>query len=175
MRMILVSFLVALSTAAGLFAGLLDVAVIQFPEEKTPAELQSALGKVNLFELTKADRTRTTQPYLKGGTVLFAQRLPASPAAHFQNTTRLKNASAEVEGRLEAGRVSLSVSLTEGIRAGWRSFQKKVYAGSAPLPPGPPHILSVRQTSGRLPSITKGQTKMESYHLTTVVVAQYAN
>jgi hypothetical protein len=26
-----------------------------------------------------------------------------------------------------------------------------------------------------LPSITKGQTKMESYHLTTVVVAQYAN
>ena len=174
-RTILVSFLMAFPTAACVFAGRLDVAVIQFPEEKTPAELQGALAEVNLFEMTNADRTRTTQAYLKGGTVLFAQRLPVLPGANFQTTTRLKNASADVQGRLEAGRVSISISLTEGIRAGWRSFQKKVYTGSGRLPPGPPNLLGVRQASGRYPSITKGQTKMESYHLTTVVVAQYAD
>jgi hypothetical protein len=174
MRTILVRLLVACSTVASLVAGRLDIAVIQFPEEKKPAELESALPKVNLFEMTNADRTRTDQPYLKGGTVLFAQRFPVSPGSNFQTTTRLKNASAHVEGRLEAGRVSVSVSLTEGIRAGLRSFQKKVYAGSGLLPPGPPKLLSVRQVSGRFPRITKGQTKMESYHLTTVVIAQYS-
>lgn len=172
--MILTGFLVVFFTAASLFAGRLDVAVVQFPEEKKPDELHSALEKVTLFEMTNADRTRTEQPYLKGGTVLFAQRFPVSPGAAFQTTTRLKNARADVEGRLEAGQVSVSVSLSEGIRAGLRSFQKKVYEGSGPLPPGPPRLLSVRRASGRHPSITKGQTKMESYQLTTIVVAQYS-
>jgi hypothetical protein len=174
MRTILFRLLVAFSTVASLVAGRLDVAIIQFSEEKTAAELESALAKVNLFEITNADRTRTTERYLKGGTVLFAQRFPVSPGSNFQTTTRLKNASADVEGRLEVGRLSVSIALTEGIRAGLRSFQKKVYAGSGPLHPGPPKLLSVRQASGRFPRITKGQTKMESYHLTTIVVAQYS-
>ncbi|MGB7793518.1 MAG: hypothetical protein WBL40_07780 [Terrimicrobiaceae bacterium] len=60
MRPILVSFLMTFPAAACVFAGRLDVAVIQFPEEKTPAELQGALAEVNLFEMTNADRTRTT-------------------------------------------------------------------------------------------------------------------
>ena len=174
MRTILVSLLTAYSTVATLVAGRLDVAVIQFPEEKAPAELENALAKVNLFELTNADRTRTTQSYLKGGSVLFAQRLPALPGSSFSTATRLKNANADVEGHLGAGRVSVSISLTEGVKAGLRTFQKKVYTGSGALPPGSPHVLSVRQISGRFPSIVKGQTKMESYHQTTVVVAQYA-
>jgi hypothetical protein len=173
MRTILFRLLVAFSTVASLVAGRLDVAIIQFSEEKTAAELESALAKVNLFEITNADRTRTTERYLKGGTVLFAQRFPVTSGSNFQTTTRLKNESADVEGRLEAGRVAVSISLTEGIKAGLRSFQKKVYVGSGPLPSGPPKLLSVRQSSGRLPSITKGQTKMKTYHLTTVVVAQY--
>jgi hypothetical protein len=174
MRTILVSLLTAYSTVATLAAGRLDVAVIQFPEEKAPAELENALAKVNLFELTNADRTRTTQSYLKGGSVLFAQRLSVSPGSRFWTATRLKNASAEVEGRLEAGGVSVSISLMEGVRAGLRTFQKKVYVGSGPLPPGPPRLLAVRQLSGRFPSIVKGQAKMDSYHQTIVVVAQHA-
>ena len=96
MRSIIVSLLAAYSTVATLVAGRLDVAIIQFPEEKATAELESTLAKVNLFEITNADRTRTTQPYLKGGYVLFAQRLPASPGSRFSTATRLKNASAEV-------------------------------------------------------------------------------
>ena len=129
MRSIIVSLLAAYSTVATLVAGRLDVAIIQFPEEKAPAELESALAKVNLSEMTNADRTRTTQPYLKGGYVLFAQRLPASPGSSFSTATRLKNASAEVEGQLGAGSVSVSISLMEGVKAGLRTFQKKVYSG----------------------------------------------
>ena len=169
----LVNLLAAYSTVATLVAGRLDVAIIQFPEEKAPAELENALAQVNLSEMTNADRTRTTQPYLKGGYVLFAQRLPASPGSSFWTATRLKNASAEVEGRLGAGSVSVSISLMEGVKAGLRTFQKKVYTGSGPLPPGSPRLLGIRQIRGRSPSIVKEQTKMKSYHLTTVVVAQY--
>jgi hypothetical protein len=51
-------------------AGQLDVAVIQFPAEKSLAEHQSAFATVNLFEMTNADRTRTAHPSLKGGSVL---------------------------------------------------------------------------------------------------------
>ncbi|HEY5706574.1 MAG TPA: hypothetical protein VIS96_13480 [Terrimicrobiaceae bacterium] len=174
MRTILVNFLAAYSTVASLVAGRLDVAIIQFPEQKAAAELESALAKVNLFEMTNADRTRTTHPYLKAGYVLFGQRLPVSPGLNFWTTTRLKNASAGVEGRLETGRVSISISLMEGVKAGLRTFQKKVYTGAGPLPPGPPRLLAIRQVSGRFPSIVKGHAKMESYHQTTVVVAQYA-
>jgi hypothetical protein len=175
MRSMLISLLAAYSTAATLVAGRLDVAIIQFPEEKVSAELENALAKVNLSEMTNADRTRTTQPYLKGGYVLFAQRLPASPGSSFWTATRLKNASAEVEGNLGADTISVSISLMEGVRAGLRTFQKKVYTGLGPLPPGSPRLLGVRQIHGRSPSIVKGQTKMESYHQTTVVVAQYAH
>ncbi len=174
MRSIIVSLLAAYSTVATLVAGRLDVAIIQFPEEKGPAELESALAKVNLSKITNADRTLTTQPYLKGGYVLFAQRLPASPGSNFSTVTRLKNLGVEVEGRLGAGSVSVSISLMEGVKAGLRTFQKKVYRGSGALPPGSPHLLGVRQVRGRFPSIVKGQTKMESYHQTTVVAAQYA-
>jgi hypothetical protein len=48
MRSIIVSLLAAYSTVSTLVAGRLDVAIIQFPEEKAPAELESALAKVNL-------------------------------------------------------------------------------------------------------------------------------
>ena len=173
MRSMLVNLLAAYSTVATLVAGRLDVAIIQFPEEKASAELENALAKVNLSEMTNADRTRTSQPYLKGGYVLFAQRLPASPGSSFWAATRLKNASAEVEGHLGAGSVSVSVSLMEGVKAGLRTFQKNVYTGSGALPQGSPRLLGIRQIRGRFPSIVKGQSKIESYHLTTVVVAQY--
>jgi hypothetical protein len=173
MRTMLVNLLAACSALSTLFAGRLDVAIVQFPEEKEPAELERALVKVNLFEMINADRTRTSEPYLKGGYVLFAQRLNASRGSSFSTLTRLKNASADVEGRLGASDISISVSLTEGIKAGLRTFQKKVYTGSGALPVGPPHLLGIRKSSGRSPNIVKGQTKIENYFLTTAIVAQY--
>jgi hypothetical protein len=84
MRSMFVNLLAAYSTVATLVAGRLDVAIIQFPEEKAPAELESALAKANLSEMTNADRTRTTQPYLKGGYVLFALRATPPGLARLQ-------------------------------------------------------------------------------------------
>jgi hypothetical protein len=175
MRMMLVNLLAACYSLAAVTAGQLDVAVVQFPEEKTPVELEKALARVDLFEMTNADRTRTTHPYLKGGDVLFAQRLSASPGSSFSTLTRLRNASGDLEGHMSGGTISVSISLMEGVKVGLRTFRKKVYTGSGPLSPGSPHVLGVRQIKGRSPNVVKGQTKMESYFLTTVVLAQYAH
>jgi hypothetical protein len=174
MRTAVVNILATCSGLITLFAGQLDVAVIQFPEQKSPAELQSAFARVNLFELTDADRTQTANAYLRGGYVLFAQRFRAVPGSSFSTSTRLKNASAQVTGRLNHASLALSIALTEGIKAGLRGFQKKVYTGSGPLPAGPARVLGVRQMRGRSPNFVKDQTRMRSYFLTTVVVAQYA-
>jgi hypothetical protein len=175
MRLILVNLLAACASLATLLAGRLDLAVVQFPEEKGPAEHEQALGSVKLFELTNSDRTRSNQAYLKGGTVLFAQRLSALSGSQFSTSTRLKNSSADVEGSLGRGTISISISLMEGVKVGLRTFEKKVYTGSGSLSSGPPRVLGVRQFKGRFPSVVKGQTKMESYFLTTVVLAQYAD
>ncbi len=173
MRTVLVNILAFCGSLTTLVAGRLDVAVIQFPEEKTPAELQSAFNTINLFEIANADRTRTANAYLQGGYVLFAQRLPAAPGSSFSTSTRLKNLSAEVAGRLDRDSIALSISLMEGIKTGLRTFQKKVYAGSGPLSAGSPRVLGIRQVRGRSANVVKGETRMQSYFLTTIVVAQY--
>jgi hypothetical protein len=147
--------------------------LFSFRRRKRPELIAEAMEVVHHGEMTNADRTRTAHPYLKGGSVLFAQRLFALPGSQFSTSTRLKNSSADVEVNLGAGTISVAISLMEGVKAGLRSFQKKVYTGSGPLPPGSPHVLGVRQLKGRFPSVVKGQTKMESYFLTTVVLAQY--
>ncbi len=170
MRSVLVNLLATCSSFVTLLAGQLDVAVIQFPEQKSLAELQSAFATVNLFEMTNADRTRTANPYLKGGNVLFAQRLPVIPGSGFSTSTRLKNSSADVTGRLDHS----SISLTEGIKAGLRTFQKEMHTGAGPLSAGSPPVLSFRQMRGRSPNVVKDQTKMQSFFLRTIVAAQYA-
>ena len=175
MRTVLVNLLAACSSFVTLLAGRLDVAVIQFPEEKAPAELQSALAKANLFEMTNADRTRTANPTLKAATFSSLNAFRPCPARGFSTSTRLKNSSADVEVNLGAGTISFSISFMEGVKAGLRTFQKKVYTGSGALPPGSPHVLGVRQIRGRFPNVAKGQTKMESYLQTTVVLGQYTH
>jgi hypothetical protein len=80
-----------------------------------------------------------------------------------------------MEVNLGAGTISVAISLMEGVKAGLRSFQKKVYTGFGSWPPGSPHGLGVRQLKGQFPNVVKGQTKMESYFLTTVVLGQYTH
>ncbi len=174
MRTLVVNLLATCSSLITLLAGQLDVAVIQFPEQKSLAELQSAFAPVNLFELTDADRTQTANADLRGGYILFAQRLTALPDSSFSTSTRLKNASAKMTGRLNQASLALSISLTEGIKAGMRAFQRKTYTDFGPLPAGPARILGIRQARGRSPSVGEDQTRMQSYVLTAVVVAQYA-
>jgi hypothetical protein len=172
-RTVFVNILAICTSLVTLLAGQLDLAVIQFPEQKNLAELQSAFATVNLFEMTNADRTRTSNTYLKGGNVLFAQRFLAAPGSSFSTSTRLKNVGAQVTGRLDHDSIALTVSLVEGIRAGLRTFQKTVYSGSGPLSAAP-RVLGFRQVRGRSPHVVKDQTRMQSFSLTTIVVAQYA-
>jgi hypothetical protein len=173
MRTFLVCLLAASASLANLTAGRLDVAVVQFPEEKTPEELNAALAKVNLFEITNSDRTMTKESYLKGGSVLFTQSLSVAPGSDFSSVTRLKNERADVQGRYAGGSLTLSIELMEGVKAGLRSFQNKLYSGSAPLSAGAPRVLSIRRIKGKAPQVIKGQPKIEKYELTTAVIAQY--
>jgi len=156
----------ALLTLTNLTAGRLDIAVIQFPGEKTPEGLATAFAGVNLSEITNANRTITKEPCLQGGYVLYAQSMTA---------TLIKDSRADLEGQLGSGSLSVAISLTEGVKAGLRSFEKKNYAGSGPLPAGVPHVLSIKQIHRKSSSVVKGQAGIERSNLTTVVVAQYTS
>lgn len=173
MRILLVCLLAASASLANLSAGRLDVAVVQFPEEKTTGELDAALASQNLFEITNSDRTMTKESYLKGGSVLFSQSLTVASGSAFASVTRIKNQRADVQGKLAGGTLSLSIELIEGVKAGLRSFQNKLYSGSAPLPAGAPRVLSIRRIHGKAPKVVKGIAKMETYDLTTAIIAQY--
>jgi len=95
MRTVLVNLLATCSSFVTLLAGQLDVAVIQFPEPKSLAEVESAFATVNLF-------------------------------------------------------------------------------GAGPLSAGSPRVQSFRHMRGHSPNLVKDQTKMQSFFLTTVGIAQYA-
>jgi hypothetical protein len=173
MRTLLACLLAVSASLCPLFAGRLDVAVIQFPEEKTPGELDAALARVNLFEMTNSNRTMTRESYLKGGYVLFAQSLLVNPGSEFGSTTRLKDERADVKGRYAGGSLSISIDLSEGVKAGLRSYQNKIYSGSGSLPAGVPTVISIRRIKGKSPQVIKGQARMEQYDLTTALIAQY--
>jgi len=173
MRKLLAILAPVVLTLSNLSAGRLDVAVIQFPEEKTPEELAVAFSGESLYEMTNSNRTMTKESYLKGGYVLFAQSLAATQGANFSTATRIKDTRADIEGRLGAGTVSVTISLMEGVKAGLRNFERKNYAGSGPLRSGVAQILSMKQTKITSPTVVKGQAKVDRSMMTTVVVAQY--
>lgn len=173
MRTIVLSAVLGFLALLDASAGRLDIAVIQFPEEKTVEELNAAFAGVSLFGITNSNRTMTKEPYLKGGYVLFVQSLPASPGSVLHTSTRLKDNRADVEGRLGSGSVSVTVTIMGGVKAGLRQFEKTIYSGQGPLPGGAPRVLSMRRVVGKAPKVLKGQARMESYNYSTVVVAQY--
>jgi len=173
MRILSIFAAVFLVAQVRLFAGQLDIAVISFPEDKTIEELNAAFARVDLAEITDADRTRTKEAYLKGGTVVFASSLPASMGSSFGYSSRIENKKAEVSGQLGKGSVQVTVVLTEGIKAGLRSLQRKTYQGNGSIS-GAGQVLSMRISRGQFPDVGKGGlVQMKSYQATTVVVTQY--
>jgi len=173
MRTLLLGLAAVLVTMGSTFAGRLDLAVIQFGQAKTVAELEEALAKVDLYKITDSDRTMTDVSYLKAGDVKFAASIPVSPGSGFFTSTRIKNDRAEVEGKLGSGSVSVTVTLKEGVKAGIRNFESRVYSGNGPLAAGTTRVLSVRETHGIAPHINRGVAKMEAYDYVTILVAPY--
>ncbi len=169
----IVSFLVCLAAISPVFAGQLDVAVIQFADDKNQAELESALAGIRLAEITDSDRTRTSAPALKNGTVLFAQSFPATQGTQFSTSTRLGNTRADVQGSLSGGRLDVSIAIQEGIQAGLRNFQKRNYAGASSLAAGPATLISIRRVQTSAPSVVKGQSTPDKQAYTMILAAQY--
>jgi len=167
------SLVLLVLTLASASAGRLDVAVVQFPDPKTLEQLNAALSGTSLFELTNSNRTMTGEADLKGGTVIFAQSITTGANGGFGSSTRLGDKRADVSGTLSGGSVSVKIEIIEGVKAGLRSFQNKIFSGNGSLSGGSPQVLSMRIIRGKAPSVTKGQAKMVSYELSTAVIAQY--
>ena len=152
------------------FATQLDLAVVQFPEVKTAAELNTALAGLNLAEITNADRTITSIPYLQGGRVLFCQSAPST--ATLNSSTRLENSRAEVTGEYKNNSLHVEIRLSEGVDAGLRRFSSRLYSGSAPLSTGSPRVLAVRIITGKTNSVSKGKAEVKETVTCHVILAQ---
>lgn len=153
-----------------LSAGQLDLALVQFPEVKTAEQLNAALASVDLAEMTNADRTITTVPYLRGGRVLFSQSL--SSTAALNSSTRLGNSRAEVAGIFKNNFLTVEIRLSEGVDAGLRRFSSRTYAGSAPLQAGVARVVSIRTFTEKSNSVTKAKTEVKESVTCHVIFAR---
>jgi len=165
---ILFASLFALSLPA--FAGRLELVILQFPEVKSIDEVNAALARVRLEEITNSNRTMTREAALRGATVVFAQSLATAP--QFASTTRMENTKSEVTGSLGGGKISVSIALSEGVQAGLRRFQQRVYTASAPLTVGPARVLSHRQISGKIHSSFRGAAQTNEISFCSVLIGQ---
>jgi hypothetical protein len=170
---IFLSLSLLILTLATVRAGRLDIAVVQFPAVNSVEELDAALANVDLYEITNSDRTMTKEAVLKGGTVIFVQSIGVGSGGSFSSSTRLRNQRADVKGSITSGSISLTVETIEGVKAGLRNFENRVYEGSGSISGGVPHVLSLRIAKGRRPEIVKNQTHMIEYQSTTALIAQY--
>lgn len=168
--MIRLAALVFLLQTFSAFAAQLDLAVVQFPEVKTTAELNAALAGLNLAEITNADRTITSIPYLQGGRVLFCQSAPST--ASLNSSTRLGNSRAEVTGAFKNNSLQVEIRLSEGVDAGLRRFSNRLYSGSASLSTGSPQVLAVRTITGKTNSVSKEKAVVKETVTCHVILAQ---
>ena len=167
MRGLVFGFLFLLTAAAS--AQQIDLAVIQFPEPKTAELLDAALAGTRLADMTNSDRTTTSVPYLKGGTVLFAQSTAISA---LESSTRLGATRADVKGIYRNGRLDLRIDLSEGVKAGLRSFSSRTYQGAAALPKGSPRVIALRTITRKIQTGSKGVHKVEEVSTTHAILAQ---
>jgi len=168
--MIRLAALVFLLQTFSAFAAQLDLAVVQFPEVKTTAELNAALAGLNLAEITNADRTITSIPYLQGGRVLFFQSAPST--ASLKSSARLGNSRAEVTGAFKNNSLQVEIRLSEGVDAGLRRFSNRLYSGSASLSTGSPRVLAVRTITGKTNSVSKEKAVVKDTVTCHVILAQ---
>ncbi len=168
MRKIIALAFLALGLSAQ--AGQLNLAIVQFPEVKTVEELESALASVDLVEMTNSNRTMTSESYLKGGYVVFAQSLPVS--TRFASSTRISDNRADVQGQFSGSNIAVTITLSEGVDAGLRRYSSRTYEANAPLSPGQPRVLSLRQISGKTQIVTKGQAAVKDTNFCSAIIAQ---
>jgi len=131
--------------------------------------MNAALQGTRLAELSNSDRTVSSNPVLKGGTVLFAR---TSPIAGIISSTRLGAQRAEVDGSYRSGRLDIRIVLSEGFQTGLRSFSSRTYQGSVPLAPGSPRVVSLRTITGKTQSVLKGDPSVRETSACHAILAQ---
>ena len=162
--------LVLLVFSGPAFSSQLGLVVIQFPESKTVAALDEALAGVSLAELTNSNRTMTRISYLKGGYVLFSQTGPAT--SRIRSSTRLSDIRADVDGTLGSGKITVSITLSEGVAAGFRRFSRRIFQGCGELRTGQPHVVGLRQISEKSRQVSRGDVHLKETLYSTAVIAQ---
>ena len=148
----------------------LDVAILQFTELKSVDEINSSLAGVSLSEMTNGERTNTKISTLKGGQVLFAQSLSATP--NLRSYCRLSNNKVEVDGGYNSGVLSLKITLSEELNIGLRRLTSRVFEGSAPLPLGSARVIAVRNIESKSRTYTRGIVDVKSELTCNLIVAQ---
>ena len=151
-------------------ASQLDLAIVQFPEVKTAGELEAALARVDLAGITNSDRVMTKESYLKGGYVVFAQSLSAGES--FSSSTRISNSRADVQGQLARGKISVKITLSEGVQAGLRRFSSRTYEANSPLAPGQTRVLGIRQISAKTTVAIRGQASVSESNYCSVIIGR---
>ena len=159
---------VLLFQAVAAFASEIDLALVQFPEPKTAEALNEALARVSLAEITNANRTRTKERALQGGTVLFAQRIDT---ANLDSSTRLGDSRVDVSGSYKGGRLDVLITISEGVDAGLRSFTKRAFQGSADLPAGATRVIGLRQMKRKSTVAEKGRVETRELESTIAILA----
>ena len=168
------SFLFALlAFTATTFAGELHLAVVQYTIEKDPALLADGFAGVDLAEATNADSVIKGDNYIRGGSVIFAQSIPASPGSRLTTSTRLGPDRVEVSTALNGSHVAAKISLFSGVQQTLRSFTERTYAAEGDVAGGRPVIISIQRSSGRSANNIKGKVSVKEVGYTTAIIAQY--
>jgi hypothetical protein len=154
-------------------AGRLDIAILQFVDDRDQASVEAALGEVNLLKVTDSDRTETNVRGLRGGNVIFVQSLPISAGQSFSSSTRLDNRRADVSATLSGTSLSVRVLLMEGVKVGLRKYRETIFEGAGPVGGGRPHLLSFQHSTNKSMTLVKDRQKTITYDLTTIVIGQY--
>ncbi|MGH8045719.1 MAG: hypothetical protein ACREKL_00610 [Chthoniobacterales bacterium] len=154
-------------------AGRLDIAIVQFSDERDQASIEASLGKVDLMKVVNSDRMETGVSGLRGGDVLFVQSVPATSGMSFSNSTRLGIQRADVEGALSGSNVSVRVTIFQGVKVGLRKFRSTEYTGAGSVAGGGARLISYSQSTNKSQTMVKDRSTTITYKLTTIMIAQY--
>jgi hypothetical protein len=150
-------------------AGRLDIAVIQFTDKRDPAIIADGLRGVDLAKITDSDRTETKVAGLQSGWVVFSQSMSLSGGS-FATSTRLTNQRADVTGSLSGSKLSVQITILEGVKIGLRKYRQSSYAGSGSVAGGVPQLISVTRSTGKT---ANSRGHISSYDFTTIIAASY--
>jgi len=151
-------------------AGRLDIAVIQFTDKRDPAIIAEGLRSVDLAKVTDSDRTETNVAGLRAGWVVFSQSMAVSPGNSFSTSTRLTNQRADVTGSLNGSKLSVQITILEGVKIGLRKYRQSSYSGSGSVAGGGPQLISVTRSTGKT---ANSRGRISSYDFTTIIAASY--